>query len=180
MHCPQIIGRRFFRGINFCKQAVNFADKTINAHQAFIRPHGHLVKRPDKHFIQTERIGAIGGDNIVRIDHIAARLRHLLAVFSQNHSVRRPALIRFLGRHQSQIIQKLMPETGIQQVQRGMLHSSVVPINIHPVIKRFLGGKFFAVVRIAITQEIPGRTGPVRHGIRFTAGLGAAFRALCI
>ena len=50
----------------------------------------------------------------------------------------------------------------------GMLHSSVVPVNRHPVIQRFFACKGFCVVRICITQEIPGRSSPLRHGICLT------------
>ena len=32
-------------------QIVDFADKAVNSHQTFFRPHGGLIKRADKHFI---------------------------------------------------------------------------------------------------------------------------------
>ena len=69
-----------------------------------------------------------------------------------------------------------MPETGIQQVQRGMFHTAVVPVDVHPVVKRFFGSKFPVVVRITVTQEIPGRTRPVRHHVGFPPRFAAAFR----
>ena len=47
-----------------------------------------------------------------------------------------------------------------------MFHTAVVPVNRHPVIKSFFGRKRFAVMRVQIAQEIPGRTGPLRHGVR--------------
>ena len=57
-----------------------------------------------------------------------------------------------------------------------MLHTAVVPIDRHPIIQRFLGGKSLIVMRIAIAQEVPRRTGPLRHGVGLASSLAAAFR----
>ena len=53
------------------------------------------------------------------------------------------------------IIQELMPEAAVQQVERGVLHTAVVPVDWHPVLERFLGCKLLVVVRVAVAQEVP-------------------------
>ncbi len=55
-----------------------------------------------------------------------------------------------------------------------MLHSSVVPIHRHPVLHIFLACQGFGIMRIGISQKIPGGTGPLRHGVCFPFCLAAA------
>ncbi len=69
-----------------------------------------------------------------------------------------------------------MPETGIKQMQGGVLHTAVVPVNRQPVIERFFGASASFVMRIAIAHEVPGRAGPLRHGIGFPFCRTAAMR----
>ena len=69
-----------------------------------------------------------------------------------------------------------MPKTRIKQVQSGVLHSSIIPINRHPILQSFFRGKFLIIVRITITQEIPRRPCPVWHGISLSACMAATFR----
>ena len=86
-------------------------------------------------------------------------------------------LIRLLGRHDADVIQKLVPEAAVEQVERGVLHAAVVPVDWAPVVQCLLGGERFVIVRIHIAQEIPARAGPLRHGIGLALGGAAALRA---
>ena len=176
MHYLQIFRRRSCF-CNFVKQRKYFIYKTINAVQTFIGPHRNLVKRADKHFIHSESVRTVSINYFVRIDYIPARFWHFLAVFRQNHSVGSPLVIRFLGRNITAVIQEFMPETRIKQVQCRMFHASVIPINVHPIVESLFWRKFLVIMRVAVSQEIPWRTGPVRHNIRFASGMSAAFRA---
>jgi len=58
-----------------------------------------------------------------------------------------------------------------------MLHTAVVPVDRGPVFQRLPAGERLVIMRVHIPQEIPGRTRPLRHGIRFTFGRAAALRA---
>ncbi len=58
-----------------------------------------------------------------------------------------------------------------------MLHAAVVPVHRHPVVQGFLTGKGFLILGIRVTQEIPGRTCPLGHGIRFPFRRPSAARA---
>ncbi len=55
-----------------------------------------------------------------------------------------------------------------------MLHSSVVPIHRHPVLQIFPACQGFGIMRIRISQKIPGRAGPLRHDVCFPLCLAAA------
>ena len=61
-------------------------------------------------------------------------------------------------------------------MQRGVLHAAVVPVNRRPVFQCFRRGKRLVVVRVHIAQEVPGRTGPLRHGIGLALCRTAAAR----
>ena len=86
------------------------------------------------------------GNNIVR----CIMLGHFFAVFTQDHTVACPLCIRLLAAYCADVVQKLMPETGIQQMQRRMLHTAVIPIDRQPVIERLFCGKRAYIVRITI------------------------------
>ena len=84
--------------------------------------------------------------------------------------------IRLLCRNNTDIIEELMPETAIEQMQRRMLHTAVIPVNRAPVFHGLFRSKRLIVMRIHIAQEVPGRTCPLRHGIGFTFCRTAAAR----
>ncbi|MPN01215.1 hypothetical protein SDC9_148421 [bioreactor metagenome] len=70
-----------------------------------------------------------------------------------------------------------MPEAGIEQMQRRVLHAAVVPVHRRPIVQRLAGGEFGFVVRVGIAQKIPARPRPVGHGVRFARGTSAALGA---
>ena len=86
-------------------------------------------------------------------------------------------LIRFRAGNYALIVQEFMPETGIQKVKGGVLHSSVVPVNRQPVFHSFFACQSLFVLRIGIADVIPGRTSPLRHGIGLTFCRSSAARA---
>ena len=44
-------------------------------------------KRTHEHFIKSHRVGSVIGNDVVRIDNVASRLAHFLAVFAEDHSL---------------------------------------------------------------------------------------------
>ena len=84
--------------------------------------------------------------------------------------------IGFLGGHNADVIQELVPEAAVQQMQRGVLHAAVIPIDRAPVFERFLGAQRLIVVRVHIAQEVPGRARPLGHGVGLALGRAAAVR----
>ena len=106
------------------------------------------------------------------------QIREVVRVQAQDHAMGSSLGIRLRAGYCLLVIQELVPESGIQKMQCGMLHTAIVPVYRHPVVQRFFTRQRFRIRRIRIAQEIPGRTCPLRHGIRLslsraaTAGAG--------
>ena len=100
---------------------------------ALLAPGSAQVKSADEHLIGTQGIRAEVVHDVVRIHHVSAGFAHLFAVFSQNHAVGGSLLIGFRAGYHALVIQEAVPETGIQKMQGGMLHSAVVPVYRQPV-----------------------------------------------
>ena len=139
-----------------------------------LAPRSSLFKVAHKHLVHTECICAVFIHYIIGVYNIAAALGHFIAVFTQNHAVAGSFCIRFRTGNSTDIIQELVPETGVQQVQCGMFHTAVVPVYRQPVFHPVPIGKSFVVVGVDITQEIPGGTGPLRHCVCFPLCRAAA------
>ena len=82
-------------------------------------------------------------------------------------------LVGFRRGHDADVVQELMPEPAVQQMQGGVLHAAVVPVDRGPVLQCLLGSEGVLAVRVHVAQEVPGRTGPLGHGVGL-AGRGAA------
>ena len=152
-------------------------EEALRALDGLVGPGNGLLKVADEHDVQAHGICAVLIDDIIGVDDVAAGLRHLLAALAEDHAVAGALLIRLLGRHDADVIQELMPEAAVEQVERGVLHAAVVPVDRAPVIQSLLGGERLVVVRIHVAQEVPARAGPLRHGVGLTLGGTAALRA---
>ena len=161
-------------------QVPDAGEEAQRADQALRAPRRRLAEVAHEHLIKPERIGAVRLDQFIRVHHVAARLGHLLAVFAQDHALRRAPGVRLGGRDDADVVQELMPEARIKQVQGGVFHAAVVPVHRQPVVQLFARRRLGVVVRIDVTQEVPTRTGPLRHRVRLAPGLAAARRALRI
>ena len=76
------------------------------------------------------------------------------------------------------VVEELVPEAGVEQVQRGVLHAAVVPVHRAPVLLRLVRDRLMVVVRIHIAQEVPRRTRPLGHGVGLALGVAPALGAL--
>jgi len=94
--------------------------------------------------------------------------------------VARALLIRFLCRHDADVVEELVPEPGVQQMQRRVFHAAVVPVDGRPVVERFLGRERLVVVRIHVAQIVPARAGPLGHGVGLAFGGSAAAGTGCV
>ena len=65
----------------------------------------------------------------------------------------------------------------VQKVQDCMLNTTNVHINRQIFICFFFGYQLFVIVGIHITEEVPGRTGPLGHGIGLSLCRSATARA---
>ena len=76
-------------------------------------------------------------------------------------------LVGFVLAHQSEVEQKLVPETGIDKVSGGVFGSAHIQIHLPPVFVGLLRHQFVIVVRVHVAQVIGARTGKSRHGAGF-------------
>ena len=127
--------------------------------------------------IDAKRIRTVLRNDVQRIHNIALRLTHLLAVRAEYHALRRALLIGLRRIDLAEVVEEVVPETGINQVARHMLHAAVVPVDRHPVVNLLSVRELLAVMRVAVAKEIPGGTRPLRHGIGLTLCRTAALRA---
>ena len=74
-------------------------EETSAAAHALLRPGCTQIKCPDKHLVGAQGIRAKFRHNLVRVHNIPARFAHLLAVLTENHSVRSALFVRLIRRH---------------------------------------------------------------------------------
>ena len=104
---------------------------------------------------------------------LSGQIDEAVGIQAQDHAVSGALLVGFRRRHDADVVQELMPETAVEQMQGGVLHAAVVPVHRRPVFQRLFGSEGVLAVGVHIAQEVPGRTGPLRHGVGL-AGRGAA------
>ena len=150
------------------------AEKTVHALDAFRVPRLHHLERPHEHLVQAECVRAKLDENVVRIDGIAARLGHLLAVLAKDQSLVDEFVKRLGRRHLAKVEQHLVPKARVQQMQHRVLRSANIQIDprcgivasrTHPVALRFVADKAVVVLRVEIAQIVPATAGPLRHGV---------------
>ena len=100
-----------------------------------------------------------------------------MGVLTENHTVARTLGIGFLGVDDADVVQELVPEAGIQQMQRCVLHAAVVPVDRSPILLGFLRDGHILVMRVHIAQIIPRRASPLGHGVGLALCRTAAARA---
>ncbi len=86
---------------------------------------------------------------------------------SLNHTLIYQLLKRLLLTRQTNVEQKLVPETTVNQVTGCMFSSPDIKINIPPVIICLLRHQSLAIMWIHIAQIVSRRTCETRHSIKF-------------
>ena len=115
-----------------------------------------------EHFVESERVGPVFGDDSVRVDDITTALGHLLPVIAQDHSlIHKP--LEWLRRGQvTQVKQDFVPESGVEQMEHRMLRAADIKINpsrprvaAHPILLDLLADD-----GIMLTHTIGRTSGP--------------------
>ena len=70
-----------------------------------------------------------------------------------------------------------MPEARVQQMQCGMLHTAIVPVDRQPVLELIWIRNALVIVRIDVAQEVPAGTSPLRHRVGLATRRTSAMRA---
>ena len=136
-------------------QAPHAVEEAAAALRALRAPRNRLIERAHEHLVHAESVCADFVDDIIRIDDVAARLGHLLAVLAQNHAVAGALLVGFGRGNHANVMQEQVPEAAVQQVQGRVLHAAVVPVHRQPVPERFGRADAGFAVRVAVTHEVP-------------------------
>src|SRR6185295_12462004 len=113
----------------FHRQAPDTSEETVDAFHSRHGPWLGLLERAHEHLITAEAIRTVGGDDEVGIHHVAARLRHLLAVLAENEALIYQPLKRLGRGDMTKVEQDLMPNAGVEQVQHGVLGTADVEID---------------------------------------------------
>ena len=95
---------------------------------------------------------------------------------AQNHALMDEALPGFRGGDQAQVVEDMVPETGVEEVQDGVLGAPHVKVHGHPVLFLFRIPAPLVVVGIDVAEVVPAGAGPLGHGVGLPgadlAGLG--------
>ncbi len=132
------------------------------------------LRRSYKQLIHSQSITAIISYKVIRGNHVSFGLTHLDTVLSSDHTL----VEQFLNGSSKSITpiscRNLCIETGVQQMQTAC---STPPMYIST--GRYLSAfsletSSLSLWLIHITQEIPGRTCPLRHGVGLSLCRSAA------
>jgi len=113
-----------------------------------------LIKWPHKHFIHPEGIVTEFTDDFVRIDGISSSLGHLAAVFCHNKPYVMIFLEWFVVGDDSQIIQKFLPESGVNHVSSDVFGAAYVDVDFSSIFFTFFADKFFIIFWIHVTKSV--------------------------
>ena len=76
-------------------------------------------------------------------------------------------LERLFAHRNAEVEEKLVPETGIDEVTRSMLRTAYVEVHAFPVFRCFGAYQSLVVARVHVAQVIGRRTGEARHRGKF-------------
>ena len=168
-------------------QPPDAGEEAVNAFDALRAPGLHLFQRAHEHFVKPQRIGAVLRDDVVRVDHVAARLGHLLPVLAEDQALvdqlLRTARASRRGRDRTAPCARSARRAGAarrarcrrrrdRHRRRLMLEFVSFAFRLtfrHPVPLGFAADEALGVPRIEIAQVIPATARPLRHGVRSRA-----------
>ncbi len=127
---------------------------------------------------RADRLALVAEPAVAGLDHLGRRDVHAALVqvgVGQDVALVEQALERLLGGHVAQVVQHLVPETGVEQVQHGVLDAADVEVHAavagrgagrhHPVPLDFRVHQPLVVDRVQVAQVVPAGAGPLRHGV---------------
>ena len=172
-----------FCNICFCAVLYQFPEtiqETVYTVDSSVIPLCIQFRRSYEQLIDTQRVTSVISYQIVRRNNVSFRFTHLDTVLTGDHTLVEQFMEWFIKVNSSDIIQELGIETGIQQMQYRMFHTTDVHIYRQIFVSFFFGNQFFIIFVIYITQEVPGRTCPLRHSVGLAFCRSATGRALAV
>src|SRR5918995_228691 len=139
-----------------------------------------FVPRADEHQEAPERVGAIAVYVLLRVDHVAPALAHLLPVGPEYVPLVAQAGHRLVEVNQPKIAHDLGEEAGVEQVQYGVLDAAGVLVDGEPLLSPFGIERPLIVVRREVTVPVPRGVHEGVHRVRLARGRTAASGTLGI
>ena len=130
--------------------------ETLASFYRVIAPRSRGAVISHKQHIGTQRICTVCFHDVQRIHDVSFGFTHLVAVRSKDQSLRGTLCVRLRCIHHPDVIEEVMPETRINHMSGYVLHTAVIPVHRHPVFQFLRICQRFVIVRINISQEIPG------------------------
>ena len=119
------------------REGPDAAKEAHHATDAARRPGAALIPRAHEHQEEAHRVGAMLADELVGVLHVAARLRHALAVGAEDLPLIEEARERLGFTDQSKVAHRLGKEARVEQMHHGMFGTAGVLINWAPGIHEF-------------------------------------------
>ena len=138
------------------------------------------LRRSHEQFIHSQRVTSVVAYQIIRRYDISFGLTHLDSVLSCDHSLVEQLVEWFIKVYNSDVMQEFCIETRVQKMQYRMLYTTDIHIYRKHLVRFFSGNQFFVIVTVHITQEVPRRTSPLRHGICLTFCVFSTNRTLAV
>ena len=126
----------------------------------------------EEHEVGAQRISAPALDQLVGVDDVAFRLRHLGA-FANDHAMGTEARERLLEVEEAAVVEHHRDEARIQEVQYGVLVAADVGRDRQPLRRQLAIEGDVAAVGARVAQEVPGAVEEVVADV----GLASAHRA---
>src|SRR5215213_6539034 len=143
-------------------------------------PGAAFVPRTDEHQEAPERVGAIAVNVLLRVDHVATALAHLLPVGPEYVPLVAKAGHGLVEVNQPKIAHNLGEEAGVEQVQNGVLYAAGVLVDGEPLLSPFGIERPLVVVRGEVTVPVPRGVHEGVHRVRLACGRAAATGTLGI
>src|SRR5215208_6332335 len=151
-----------------------------DAPYALAVPGAAFVPRADEHQETPERVGTEAVDVLLRVDHVATALAHLVPVGPEYVPLVAQAGHRLVEVNQPKVAHDLGEEAGVEQVQNGVLYAAGVLVDGEPLLSPFGIERPLIVVRREVTVPVPRGVHESVHRVRLACGRAAATGTLGI
>src|SRR5215203_5709487 len=161
-------------GTSSCHEREGAPEPARDTFYALAVPGTAFVPRADEHQEVPERVGAIAVHVLLRVDHVAPALAHLLPVRPEYVPLVAQAGHRLVEVNQTKVAHDLGEEAGVEQVQNGVLDAAGVLVDGEPLLSPFGIERPLIVVRREVTVPVPRGIHEGVHRVRLARGRAAA------
>ena len=146
------------------------AEESVRAFDAALGPVEVLLRRRGEEDEEARRVGSVFLDYFIGVYDVAERLRHLGPVLD-DHALRQQPLegLAHILRQQAEVGKHLREETGVDEVQAGVLDAADVLVDGHPVGRGLRVEGLVLAPRRRVAVEVPRRAEECVYRVRLAA-----------